>query len=151
MIKIEDVHFSYPNGNEVLKGIDLEIGDGEFVAIMGENGAGKTTLVKMFNGLLKPSKGKIIVNGINTTHTSVARLAKLVGLVFQNPDHQLFCETVRDEVRALEESLRRNGVKWEKAMLTVDTLGTPAIPHLRITHQGYVRLKDQKILPLKIP
>ncbi|MFH0847896.1 MAG: ATP-binding cassette domain-containing protein, partial [archaeon] len=72
MIKIEDVHFSYPNGNEVLRGIDLEIGDGEFVAIMGENGAGKTTLVKMFNGLLKPSKGKITVNGINTTHTSVA-------------------------------------------------------------------------------
>jgi len=60
-------------------------------------------------------------------------------------------ETVRDEVSELEESLRRNGVKWEKAMLTIDTLGSPAIPHLRITHQGYVRLKDQKILPLKIP
>jgi adenine deaminase len=59
-------------------------------------------------------------------------------------------ETVRDEVRELEGSLRRNGVKWEKAMLTIDTLGSPAIPHLRITHEGYVRLKDQEILPLEI-
>jgi adenine deaminase len=59
-------------------------------------------------------------------------------------------ETVREEVRQLEEFLRKNGVKWEKAMLTIDTLGTPAIPHLRITHQGYVRLKDQEILSLEI-
>ena len=59
-------------------------------------------------------------------------------------------ETVRKEVRVLEESLKKNGVKWEKPMLTVDTLGTPAIPHLRITHQGYVRLRDQEILSLKI-
>ena len=59
-------------------------------------------------------------------------------------------ETVREEVRKIEESLRKNGVKWEKSMLTVDTLGTPAIPHLRITHQGYVRLKDQEILSLEV-
>jgi adenine deaminase len=56
----------------------------------------------------------------------------------------------REELRQVEESLRRNGVPWEKSMLTVDTLGTPAIPHLRITHDGYVRLRDQKILPLEI-
>ncbi len=59
-------------------------------------------------------------------------------------------EVVREEVRRLEESLRENGVKWEKPMLTIDTLGTPAIPHLRITHQGYVRLRDQKILSLEV-
>ncbi len=59
-------------------------------------------------------------------------------------------EAVREEVRRLEESLRENGVKWEKPMLTIDTLGTPAIPHLRITHQGYVRLRDQKILSLEV-
>ncbi len=59
-------------------------------------------------------------------------------------------EVVREEVRQLEEFLRENGVKWEKPMLTIDTLGTPAIPHLRITHQGYVRLRDRKILPLEV-
>ncbi len=59
-------------------------------------------------------------------------------------------ETVREEVRRLEEALRRNGVRWEKPILTVDTLATPAIPHLRISHQGYVRFKDWKILPVEV-
>jgi adenine deaminase len=59
-------------------------------------------------------------------------------------------EVVREEVRRVEESLRNNGVAWEKPMLTVDTLGSPAIPHLKISHEGYVRLRDQKILPLQV-
>jgi adenine deaminase len=58
-------------------------------------------------------------------------------------------ETVRDEVKGLERSLRKNGARWEKNVLTVDTLTTPAIPHLRITHHGYVRLKDRKELPVE--
>jgi energy-coupling factor transport system ATP-binding protein len=98
MIKIEDLRFSYFNKEEVLRGINLEIYEGEFIAIMGENGAGKTTLIKHFNGLLKPTSGKVLVDGIDTRKASVASLAKFVGLVFQNPDHQLFCETVWDEV-----------------------------------------------------
>ncbi|MEM2819840.1 MAG: ABC transporter ATP-binding protein, partial [Candidatus Bathyarchaeia archaeon] len=65
---------------------------------MGQNGAGKTTLVKHFNGLLKPSKGRVLIDGIDTRHVSVATLARKVGFVFQNPDHQLFSETVEDEV-----------------------------------------------------
>jgi adenine deaminase len=59
-------------------------------------------------------------------------------------------ETVANEVRKLEEGLEKNGVKWEKPILTIDTLGTPAIPNLRITHHGYVRLKDREILTLEI-
>jgi adenine deaminase len=59
-------------------------------------------------------------------------------------------ETVERETKKLEESLKKNGVKWEKPVLTIDTLGTPAIPHLRITHRGYVRLKDRKELPLEV-
>jgi len=98
MIKIENLRFSYFDKEEVLKGVNLEIYEGEFIAIMGENGAGKTTLIKHFNGLLKPTSGRVLVDGIDTRKASVASLAKLVGLVFQNPDHQLFCETVWDEV-----------------------------------------------------
>ncbi|MCS7096791.1 MAG: energy-coupling factor ABC transporter ATP-binding protein [Candidatus Bathyarchaeota archaeon] len=98
MIEVQDLHFTYPSGVEALKGISLKIEDGEFVAIMGENGAGKTTLVKHFNGLLKPTKGRVIVNGIETTKVSVATLARKVGFVFQNPDHQLFAETVEEEI-----------------------------------------------------
>ena len=98
MIEVVDIHFVYPNGVEALKGLSLKIEDGEFVAIMGQNGAGKTTLVKHFNGLLKPSRGKVFIDGTETTKTSVAKLSRNVGFVFQNPDHQLFSETVEEEI-----------------------------------------------------
>lgn len=83
---------------EALKGISLTINNGEFIAIMGQNGAGKTTFIKHFNGLLKPSSGSVKVDGVETTKTSVAALARNVGFVFQNPDHQLFSETVEEEI-----------------------------------------------------
>ena len=98
MIEVENVHFRYPNGVEALKGVSLVINNGEFVAIMGQNGAGKTTLVKHFNGLLKPSEGIVRVDDVETTKTSVATLARNAGFVFQNPDHQLFSETVEEEI-----------------------------------------------------
>jgi energy-coupling factor transport system ATP-binding protein len=98
MLEVQNIHYTYNGGVEALKGVSLIIKNGEFVAIMGQNGAGKTTLVKHFNGLLKPATGKVIVNGVETTKTSVARLARDVGFVFQNPDHQLFSETVDDEI-----------------------------------------------------
>jgi cobalt transport protein ATP-binding subunit len=98
MLVVEDIRFSYANGVEALKGVSLTVKDGEFVAIMGQNGAGKTTLVKHFNGLLKPSSGSVRVDGVETKKASVAALARNVGFVFQNPDHQLFSETVEEEI-----------------------------------------------------
>jgi energy-coupling factor transport system ATP-binding protein len=81
-----------------LSGISLTIRKGEFVAIAGENGSGKTTLVKHFNRLLSPTSGDVIVNGKNTKECSIAALARDVGLVFQNPDHMFFADTVREEI-----------------------------------------------------
>jgi len=98
MIEVKNVYFTYPNGVEALKGVSLTINRGDFVAIMGQNGAGKTTLVKHFNGLLKPTRGDVLVDGVNTRNESTAKLARKVGYVFQNPDHQLFCETVEQEI-----------------------------------------------------
>jgi energy-coupling factor transport system ATP-binding protein len=98
VIEVENVHYSYPNKVEALRGVSLTIKDGEFVAIMGQNGAGKSTFVKHFNGLLKPSLGTVTVDGIKTVKSSVAALARNVGFVFQNPDHQLFSETVEEEI-----------------------------------------------------
>jgi len=98
VIEVENLYFRYPNGVEALKGVSLVIKNGEFVAIMGQNGAGKTTLVKHFNGLLKPSEGTVHVDGVETTKTSVAALSRNAGFVFQNPDLQLFSETVEDEI-----------------------------------------------------
>ena len=98
MLEVKDLHFTYPTGLEALKGINLTINDGEFLAVMGQNGAGKTTLVKHFNGLLKPTQGEVLVDSVSTKDVSVAKLARNVGFVFQNPDHQLFNETVEDEI-----------------------------------------------------
>ncbi len=98
MISLERVSFSYPSGAVALHEVDLSIESGQFIAVMGENGAGKTTLAKHLNGLLKPSSGRVLVDGEDTRKKSVAALSRKVGLVFQNPDHLLFSETVRDEV-----------------------------------------------------
>lgn len=98
IIKTEFLSYIYPNGTEALKNVNLEIYPGEFVAIVGQNGSGKTTLVKHFIGLLRPTKGKVFVYGMDTNRTTVSDLAKKVGFVFQNPDNQIFSRTVFDEL-----------------------------------------------------
>lgn len=123
MIEVKDVYFAYPSGVEALQGVSLKIQNGEFVAIMGQNGAGKTTLVKHFNGLLKPSKGNVLVDGIDTRDVSVATLARKVGFVFQNPDHQLFSETVEGEIAfalrnfGFKENVIKRRVTWALNLL----------------------------------
>lgn len=97
-IEIKDLHFSYPAGIEALRGISLSIEDGEQVAVVGQNGSGKTTFVKHFNGLLQPTTGSVMIGDWDTTKNSVAKLAARVGYVFQNPDEQLFCRTVGEEI-----------------------------------------------------
>ena len=97
-IDVNDLHFTYPGGVEALRGVSASIDQGEQVAIVGQNGSGKTTLVKHFNGLLQPSSGSVIVDDWDTRKASVAKLAARVGYVFQNPDEQLFCRTVGEEV-----------------------------------------------------
>jgi energy-coupling factor transport system ATP-binding protein len=126
MIEAENLHFRYPNGVEALKGVSLVIKKGEFVAIMGQNGAGKTTLVKHFNGLLKPSEGTVRVNGVETTKTSVAALSRNAGFVFQNPDHQLFSETVEEEISfalknfGFDEETIEKRITWALNLLSLE-------------------------------
>ena len=98
IIRCQGLHFSYPNGMEALKDINLTITQGEYVAFVGQNGSGKTTLVKHFNGLLKPTQGSIHVFGEETRDKKVSALARKVGYVFQNPDDMLFCSSVEEEV-----------------------------------------------------
>jgi energy-coupling factor transport system ATP-binding protein len=125
MIVVEGVRFTYPGGVEALQEVSLAVKDGEFVAIMGQNGAGKTTLVKHFNGLLKPSKGTVRVDGVETTKTSIASLSRKVGFVFQNPDHQLFSETVEDEIAfalknfGFDEETVQKQVTWALNLLSL--------------------------------
>ena len=98
MIILEDVHYSYDGVYTALRGISLQVDAGERLAVIGANGAGKTTMVKHMNGLLRPQKGRVILDGQDTKFMSVAEIAREVGLVFQNPDHQLFLDSVKKEV-----------------------------------------------------
>ncbi len=97
MIDFKDVSFRYGD-TDTLKNISFHIDKGDFVAVLGANGAGKTTLSKLFNGILKPTSGDVILNGFNTKTTRTSVLAKNVGFLFQNPDRQICRNTVKDEI-----------------------------------------------------
>lgn len=98
MIKFEEVFYQYPNGLLALNNLNFEIHQGEFVAFIGQNGAGKTTLLKHFNGMLQPTSGQVIIGGSNTKMVTTGMLARRIGYLFQNPDHQIFLPTVEQEL-----------------------------------------------------
>ena len=98
IIQVRNLWYRYRDDIVALKGVDLDIAAGDFVAVIGQNGSGKTTLVKHFNGLLQPASGQVLVGGHDTRKVDVGALARTVGFVFQNPDHQIFCATTREEV-----------------------------------------------------
>ena len=98
MIEFDDVHASYEATLPILKGVSFTIRDGEFVAFVGTNGAGKSTTMRLVNGLLKPDAGQVLVDGVPTTELRTSELARRVGFLFQNPDRQICCNTVREEL-----------------------------------------------------
>lgn len=97
-LAIEDLAHRYPTGVEAVRGVSLAFEPGETVAIVGQNGSGKTTLVKHLNGLLRPTVGRVILDGVDINGTPVHELAATVGFVFQNPDDQLFDRSVEREI-----------------------------------------------------
>jgi energy-coupling factor transport system ATP-binding protein len=127
LIEVEGLSHRYPNGVLALEGVDLSVRRGEFLAVLGQNGSGKTTLVKHFNGLLEPTEGSVRVEGEETLKQGIQRLGQRVGYVFQNPDHQIFSDTVSDEVafgpkiRGLEEG--EVGERVEEALAAVGLEG----------------------------
>lgn len=99
ILELRDVDYVYPTrAVEALKGVNLQIREGEFLALVGQNGSGKTTLAKHLNGLLKPTRGEGLFRGRPLGEIRRTEMARHVGYVFQNPDHQIFSNTVREEV-----------------------------------------------------
>ena len=108
-LAVESLRFSYPDGREALAGVDLAIGAGERVAVLGPNGAGKTTLALHLNGLLRAPSGEVRVGGTRLTDETVSEIRRRVGLVFQDPNDQLFMPTVAEDVAFGPANLGRRG------------------------------------------
>ena len=120
IILVNDVDYRYLNNTVALKNINLKIYRGELVGIMGKNGAGKTTLIRTFNGLLRPTNGNIYINGENIKSKTTGTLSQKVGIIFQNPQHQVFSITVEEEIKYSLKSL--NLSKQENQLKTDDIL-----------------------------
>ena len=98
MIEFKNVSASYDGELPILRDVGFLIPDGDFVAFVGTNGAGKSTTMRLINGLLKPSSGQVLIDGAPTTQLRTSQLAAKVGFLFQNPDRQICCSTVREEL-----------------------------------------------------
>jgi energy-coupling factor transporter ATP-binding protein EcfA2 len=132
IIDVRDLHHIYPTGTHALRGVSLKINPGEFVAIIGQNGSGKTTFVKHLNGLLKATQGEVLVNGLDVSTQKVSAMARIVGYCFQNPDHQIFCDTVKKEVAYGPHNL---GLSQDEIDLRVEeALSAVGMTQLRDSH-----------------
>jgi energy-coupling factor transport system ATP-binding protein len=116
VIEVRALVHVYPDGTRAIDGVDLNVADGERLAIIGQNGSGKSTLVKHLNGLLRPTSGEVLLDGRPTIGLRVAALAARVGLAFQDPDRQIFAGRVRAEVAFGPRNLGRRGPELEKAI-----------------------------------
>lgn len=119
MIEFKNVFAQYEAETPVLKGVSFTINRGDFVAFLGTNGAGKSTTMRLCNGLLKPVKGQVLIEGVPTTELRTSELATRVGFLFQNPDRQICCSTVREE---LEFGFAAQGKLDDQAKARVDAV-----------------------------
>jgi len=145
-IDVREIRFSYDDGTEALRGLDFYCDEGEFVAVLGSNGSGKTTLIQLLVGLLKAGSGRIEINGREIGGLSSEELYQRVGLVFQNPNDQLFAATVEEDVafgprnlKLLEAEVQQRVTGSLKAVAALPLRGR-AIHHLSFGEQKRVSL-----------
>ena len=141
-IAVERVAYTYPGGVRALDGIDLVVGAGETLAIIGQNGSGKSTLVRQLNGLLRPNEGRVLLDGSEVGKRHVAELARLVGLAFQDPDRQIFAGTVRAEVSFGPRNLGLRGAELDRRVAeALDSVGLAGSAGENPYDLGYSRRK----------
>ena len=119
MIRFEHVSAAYTAETPILNDVSFTIEDGEFIAFVGTNGAGKSTTMRLINGLLKPTAGQVLIDGTPTTQLKTSELARRVGFLFQNPDRQICCNSVRDE---LEFGFKAQDALTSEARARVDAI-----------------------------
>ena len=117
MINVQNITFSYNGQDEAIKNVSFSIKKGSFVSIVGHNGSGKSTLAKLLVGLLKPTSGSIVINGISINDEQLNEIRKKVGIVFQNPDNQFVGVTVRHDIAFGLENQRIEAEDMEKKVL----------------------------------
>jgi energy-coupling factor transport system ATP-binding protein len=141
-LALESVGFVYPDGTRALTGVDLAIAAGEVVAIVGQNGSGKSTLVRQLDGLLRPTEGRVLHDGSDIATIRVAALAASVGIVFQNPDRQIFSGRVRSEVEFGSRILGRSAAEAAAAATeALEAVGLADLADANPYDLGYSRRK----------
>jgi cobalt/nickel transport system ATP-binding protein len=124
VLDLRDVAFAYPDGHQALFGVDLHVHRGERVAVLGPNGAGKTTLVLHLNGVLLPGRGTVTVSGLPVVRENLMEIRRRVGIVFQDPDDQLFMGSVRDDVAFGPRNFGVRGAELDRrVMAALDAVG----------------------------
>ena len=124
VLDVQGLAYAYPDGHQALYGVNLHVHEGERVALLGPNGAGKTTLVLHLNGILEAGAGSVSVSGMPVTKPNLAEVRRRVGVVFQDPDDQLFMPTVRDDVAFGPANLGLSGVALDARVLeALDKVG----------------------------
>jgi energy-coupling factor transport system ATP-binding protein len=153
LVRFEAVGFEYDAGVEVLKDVSLDVRRGEVIAVLGPNGAGKTTLVKHAIGLLRPTRGRVLVGGKDTREQSVAEIAANLGYVFQSPSHMLFAPTVEEELAFGPTNLGRRPeeIREEvrRALEIVNLPGTEKDPPLAMSFGQQKRVSIAAILAMR--
>lgn len=128
LVRITDVRFAYREPFTVLDNINLTIQPGEFTAIIGNNGSGKSTLMKLILGLLKPSAGQVVIDRVDTRQAKVSELARRIGFIFQDPNSQIFANTVAEEVRfGLKNLALPEAEITQRVEATLDEFGLQAL------------------------
>jgi energy-coupling factor transport system ATP-binding protein len=145
-IVCEGLRYEYPGGVRAIDGVDLAIRAGERVAIVGQNGSGKTTLIRHFNGLLRPTEGTVTVDGWDTRRKTVAALAALVGMAFQDPDRQIFAGSVESEASFGPRNVGRRGAELEAAV--VESLRAVGLESERETNPYDLGFSRRKLLSI---
>ncbi|MHA1476063.1 MAG: ABC transporter ATP-binding protein, partial [Promethearchaeota archaeon] len=116
LVEFTDVDFEFEKNNPILSNINFKAYPGEYIAIIGDNGAGKTTFLKLFNGLLRPKKGLIKINGKNVKNLSVAQISRDVGYIFQNPSIQFYQDTVKEELEVVLKNFKIHSQNSKKLL-----------------------------------